>query len=683
MINEQKLLKIITIIPIVSIIIFSIISIFGFYYTTSQNKRVELLEIKRDYINNQKEIIKNEIDTVQNHIKYKIDKLSNKLSTKQLQKEIMEDISNLRFGEDGYFYIYSYDGINLMHPIKPQLVGENLYNLKDKNGTLLIQELIKAAKYGGGYVSYFWDKPSTKQVTAKLGYSVGLDRWQWMIGTGVYLDDVTNVLIKKENKLEAQSFEILENFVLTSFIIMIIMSFILIKLMDKIKVIFLQYNKKLLNYQKDLEIDVKKKTKQIQDNNIELNYKLYHDNLTNILNRVSLQKHIKDNKGQIALAILDIKEFSKINNIYGESIGNEILKTFANVLSILFHEDKYIIFRISGDKFAILNQQPTNKENYKSTIKTKLNSFVKKSLEVVVDDQTLDIVIQCVIGISQGIASKKLIEHSDMALNYAKNQNKHIVIYSKNLHIEDKYKEDMRITQVVKDAIDENRVIPYFHAIIKDNKVSYECLVRIKNTDGTVMSPYTFLPIIMKTKYYSKITKIMIKKSFSYFQNTDIIFSINLSFEDISNNSTRKFIKEKIQQYDVSSQLILEILESESIDNFDLVRNFIEEMQSAGVKIAIDDFGSGYSNFTYLIELKPDFVKVDGSLIKNMDTDKNSYIMVKNITQFLHEMGIKTIAEFVHNQEIYDIVKSLKFNGIQGYFISEPLPDISDNSFKA
>ena len=549
--NEQRILKITSIIPILSIIIFSIISIFGFYYTTNQNNKTELLELKKDYINNQKKIIKNEIDTVNNFIQYKITTLSDKLSQKELQQVILNDVSNLRFGENRYFFIYNYDGVNLMHPIKPQLVGKNLFNLKDKNGVLLIQELLKAAKNNGGYVNFMWDKPSNKKLTSKLGYAIGLNKWRWMIGTGIYLDDVQNVLNKKENKLNTQSLEILQNFTITSFVIIIIMSFILIKLMSKLQKIFLQYNKRLLKYQKKLEKDVKKKTKQLKEKNRALKYKVYHDNLTDILNRVSLQEYIKNSRGEIGLAILDIKEFSKINNIYGEYAGDEILKTFAKTLIELFKGDKYIIFRISGDKFAILNQEPSNEKDCRFNIKTKINSFIDKPLKVVVDEQVLDIVLQCIVGISQGIASEKLIEHSDMALNYAKNGHKQIVIYSSKLQIEDVYKEDMRITQIVKNAIDENRVIPFFQPIIKSNETSYECLVRIKNSDGTIMSPNQFLPIIMQTDYYTKITKIMIEKSFTYFQNTNHSFSINLSFEDISNSSTRKFIKEKIKKYNV------------------------------------------------------------------------------------------------------------------------------------
>jgi two-component system NarL family sensor kinase len=99
-------------------------------------------------------------------------------------------LSNMTFGDDGYFYVYTYDGLNLVHPRQPELVGTNLWNMRDSDGTWVIRELIARAKEGGGFQRYLWPKPSTSKIERKLGYSVALPRWGWMLGTGIYLDDV-------------------------------------------------------------------------------------------------------------------------------------------------------------------------------------------------------------------------------------------------------------------------------------------------------------------------------------------------------------------------------------------------------------------------------------------------------------------------------------------------------------
>jgi len=110
-------------------------------------------------------------------------------------------LSSMNFGDDGYFYAYAYDGLNLVHPRQPELVGTNLWNMHDSDGTFVIRELIARAKEGGGFQRYLWPKPSTGQVERKLGYAVALPRWGWMLGTGIYLDDVDTAAARLRGNL--------------------------------------------------------------------------------------------------------------------------------------------------------------------------------------------------------------------------------------------------------------------------------------------------------------------------------------------------------------------------------------------------------------------------------------------------------------------------------------------------
>jgi len=109
--------------------------------------------------------------------------------TEDLQKKALEEISQLRFGKDGYFYVYDYNGVNLMHPIKPELVGKNLIDLKSKKGVYYIKDLIEVAKKDGGIVNFDFEKPGDDKLYEKIGYAVGFNQWQWMIGTGSYNDE--------------------------------------------------------------------------------------------------------------------------------------------------------------------------------------------------------------------------------------------------------------------------------------------------------------------------------------------------------------------------------------------------------------------------------------------------------------------------------------------------------------
>mgnify|MGYP000876472920 FL=1 len=131
----------------------------------------------------------------------------------------------------------------------------------------------------------------------------------------------------------------------------------------------------------------------------------------------------------------------------------------------------------------------------------------------------------------------------------------------------------------------------------------------------------------------------------------------------------------KIEEKD-KSRIIFEILESDYISDYSVLEVFIIKYRSQGIKIAIDDFGTGYSNFAHILKIRPNYIKIDGSLIKNINSDKNSYEMVKSIIDFSKALNIKTIAEFVHSQEVFDLLIELGVEEFQGFYLAEPLPNI-------
>ncbi len=173
-------------------------------------------------------------------------------------------------------------------------------------------------------------------------------------------------------------------------------------------------------------------------------------------------------------------------------------------------------------------------------------------------------------------------------------------------------------------------------------------------------------------------TKI-IQKAFETFRISSNGFSINLSYLDMTNPITTTFIIEKLEEFDVSPWVTFEILESEGIENYEAISKFINQIKSYGAKIAIDDFGAGYSNFERLAELRVDFIKIDGSLIKNIHINEETKIITRTIVNFAKELGIKTIAEYVHSKDVFDCVKSLGIDYAQGFYIGEPSITLSSH----
>jgi EAL domain-containing protein (putative c-di-GMP-specific phosphodiesterase class I) len=168
----------------------------------------------------------------------------------------------------------------------------------------------------------------------------------------------------------------------------------------------------------------------------------------------------------------------------------------------------------------------------------------------------------------------------------------------------------------------------------------------------------------------------VIEKTFEKFKNEDKRFSINLTADDIINEDTVNLINKKLSECKDPTQVVFELVESDDLSELSEIEEFITNIKKIGAKIAIDDFGTGYSNFSYMIRIKPDFLKIDGSLITNINSDENAYKIVQTIVSFCKKLNIKTIAEFVHSEEIFEICKNLGIDEFQGYYFSEPKEEL-------
>ncbi|MCG3716417.1 EAL domain-containing protein, partial [Aliarcobacter butzleri] len=200
----------------------------------------------------------------------------------------------------------------------------------------------------------------------------------------------------------------------------------------------------------------------------------------------------------------------------------------------------------------------------------------------------------------------------------------------------------------------------------------YEILIRMKDSKDEIVSPYFFINRAKKINLYNEITKKVIQKSFEFFEDKNVEFSINFSISDILEKDVVDFLIQKIYEFDIGYFLTIEITESEGIDNIEEVVSFIKIVKNLGVKIAIDDFGTGYSNFSYLVKLQADFIKLDGSIIQEINKTKTAKAVVEAIVFFAQKIGIKTVAEFVSSKEIFETCKELNIDYFQGYWFDEP-----------
>ena len=418
--------------------------------------------------------------------------------------------------------------------------------------------------------------------------------------------------------------------------------------------------------------------KEVDNKTVELRKQLFIDNLTQLPNRKKLFIDMENSNNDGALLILNIDDFKEINDFYGQGVGDYILVEFAKRLQLFLEDEKNItLSRLSGDEFALLF---AHRPSYRSFMEV-VNNLTKETEKMVFEYDQSEIFLRITIGGTMD-PHDEMLEKADIALKLAKEQKKYFLLYDEKLDVKRQYKENMEWVKKLKSAIKEDRIVPYFQPIFdtKTQKpVSYECLIRLIDTDDSVVSPYKFLDIAKKSKLYPQLTKIMVEKSCQYFQHKDTSFSVNLSINDILDVDMVAYIQKCVKKYDVNKKIVFEILETEGIDNYAEVSSFILSMKRLGCKISIDDFGSGYSNFEHILKLDIDYIKIDGSLIKNLDTDVNVQIVVETIVDFAKKLNLITIAEFVHNQAVFEKVKSLDIERVQGFYLGEPDKEILEN----
>lgn len=411
---------------------------------------------------------------------------------------------------------------------------------------------------------------------------------------------------------------------------------------------------------------------------------LYIDNLTGLPNRLKLIKDVQDEAYDIdALAIIDINSFKEINDFFGHKTGDNILKAVVDIIHKLTHfvRENIEFYKFSADVYCLANKGLPHSD-FENLITYILGALESEVFEI--DEHEID--VRATAGITFSTRNNKLIT-ADIALQAAKKQNKDYIVFYEKLDNLREYQNNMLWTKKLKKALEKDNVIVYFQPLVNNHTMKvdkYECLVRLYDEDeDKVVSPFFFLEVAKKANQYANITKIVIEKAFKEFADKEFEFSLNVSYEDIEDKHFLTFVEDRLRKYPgIAKRVVWEILEDEGIRNYDILLDFIKDVKALGCKIAIDDFGSGYSNFEHLLKMDADYLKIDASLIKNIVTDKNSYKVVRAVVDFAKSLEIKTIAEYVESKEILDLVKEMDINFSQGYHFSAPIPKPELYSFK-
>ena len=406
---------------------------------------------------------------------------------------------------------------------------------------------------------------------------------------------------------------------------------------------------------------------------------LYRDSLTKLPTRNALLKDLTLQKDTL-VALIDIDNFSQLNDLYGEENGDKILVEFSKKLKDFFME-RTTIYRVGADKFLLVTKSEDCTVEILEKAVTKFHELIDDVGITIQNDYDNNDNIDVFFNLTTGIAlssDQHAYEYSQRAVQKARKSFLSIIVYDANTssNVKD-FEENLKWIKKLKTGIHDGNFKPYFQPIVTTQTqeiYKYEALIRYVENDGTQIAPFFFLDIAKQAKLFPVIIKIMLLGSIKVIKEKNIQIAVNISYDDILNDNTMNFIYETLEKNPNEAKLIdFELLESEEIKDFNLAALFINKARSYGCRVGVDDFGAGYSNFNMLEALNIDFVKIDGSLIKNIHKLPKQALIVETINEFCKKLGIYTVAEFVSCEEEYNIIKRIGIDKIQGWYFGKAM----------
>lgn len=410
--------------------------------------------------------------------------------------------------------------------------------------------------------------------------------------------------------------------------------------------------------------------------NQKLSHQLHSDHLTSLPNRNALIRDIHSSRFY-ALILLNIDNFKEINDFYGHAIGDETLLALTRSIQEAIAHLPMKLYKMPSDEYAIALIEPMSSSELESSRLSIVQHLESKYYNIHGASIYVTLTMGMDIALRNHTSTSSLLANADMALKTAKKRHLSYMLYNETMQIKQEYQNNILWSQKVKEAIEEKRFTLYFQPIINSKNgelVEYEALIRMIDTNGSTISPGYFLPAAKQSRLYPLISQFVIEEVFKMLETTSHHYSINLSVDDIFDKTTKQFLLNKLRSTTHAKRIIFELLESEGIENYHEVSAFIAEVKEFGCRIAIDDFGTGYSNFAHILRLDVDILKIDGSLIRNIDTDTNAQTILTAVTEFSRHLNLKTVAEFVHSEAVYEKCKALGIDYLQGYYLGEPKP---------
>ena len=414
------------------------------------------------------------------------------------------------------------------------------------------------------------------------------------------------------------------------------------------------------------------------------------DYLTGLMNRrrflkdLEYEVHRADMRGTNgALILIDLDHLKLVNDTAGHSAGDDILVRVAELLRHMF-SDQDMVARLSGDEFAVAFSEMDGQlaRNKSKEILAQINSLRS-------NHNGRSINVSASIGIvafpAQGNNPVELLAKADTAMYAAKDAGRNRAqFYNEEDLSRERMDNQLTWKSRIKHALDQDLFVLVFQPIVAaygGGVHHYEVLLRMRDQDGSLIPPSQFIPVAERFGLINQVDRVVVVKAIRYLAEigagSSIGLAINLSGISVGDDDMLGLIRHEISHSGVSpEQLTFEITESAACEHLNRASQFIQDLRQMGCHAALDDFGVGFSSFAYLKNLHVDSIKIDGSFIREIHESKADQLFVKALINVASGLGMTTTAEFVENQQIFDTVRDLGIDYVQGYHVVRPMGSI-------
>ncbi|MGB5505815.1 MAG: bifunctional diguanylate cyclase/phosphodiesterase [Sulfurovum sp.] len=401
------------------------------------------------------------------------------------------------------------------------------------------------------------------------------------------------------------------------------------------------------------------------------------DKLTSVYKKQYLHEFFDKNRIEdYNIMLLDIDEFKVVNQKFGYESGDTILKEFTRTLSSTLSSDT-IIVRTGGAEFLIVSPQVG--DNIAEEAQKIFDVLKEKKYLIGNEIQYLTISMSA-MSVPEKTTSIQNIERLlDEKLLEIKSKGKNNLAVLNTVELSKVYYNNI---DYIKESLEEERLICLYQPIYETQTkqiVKYEALVRLvdKEDPEKLIEPFHFMKLVKGTSQYIKMSKLVFREVFGTLQRfKDVEISVNVDLDDLDNADMMKLITQTLyENRDIANRLTFEILEEHEVKDYGKVMFYLQQLKAYGSKVALDDFGSGYASYSYLIKLNIDILKIDGSIIKELkNSPDHAKTVIRSIRELAASFQYELVAEFVSDEAIYNIIKDLGVQYAQGYYLGEPKP---------